>query len=130
MRLHAIHISEQTHLPKLLALSLLPLLFELCALASADAQQMALAEDDGNREVIYQKVEGACQYGQVRASDVAVLTQIDSKQHHALVERIETRHGLRQLSYMNGEGGWRSKYFGTTEQSSLNIDPFRPSDRT
>ena len=32
------------------------------------------------------------------------------EEHHALVERIETRHGLRQLSYMKELGMGNDKY--------------------
>ena len=41
---------------------------------------------------------------------VDIVYAMTEKQHHALVERIETRHGLRQLSYMKELGMGNDRY--------------------
>lgn len=41
---------------------------------------------------------------------VDIIYAMTAKEHHDMVERIETRHGLRQLSYMKELGMGNNRY--------------------
>ena len=43
-------------------------------------------------------------------ASVDMIYAMTEEEHHDLVERIETRHGLRQLSYMKEMGMGNDKY--------------------
>ena len=47
----------------------------------------------------------------VDQASVDIVYAMKEEEHHDLVERIETRHGLRQLSYMKELGMGNDKYF-------------------
>ena len=52
----------------------------------------------------------------IDTASVDLVYAMPEKYHHALVERIESRHGLRQLSYMHELG------MGNTKYSLIDID--------
>ena len=51
-----------------------------------------------------------CADGRIGKACVDMVYAMTEEEHHALVERIESRHGLRQLSYMKELGMGNDRY--------------------